>query len=62
MDMPSIRISIGQQTLTLFDDAGRAVRRYAVSTAGNGAGGFLAAIARRVAVTSFVQKLVPRSR
>lgn len=38
MDMPSIRISIGQQTLTLFDDAGRAVRRYAVSTAGNGAG------------------------
>ena len=38
METPGIRISIGQQTLTLFDDAGRAVRRYAVSTAGNGAG------------------------
>ena len=38
MGMPGIRISIGQQTLTLFDDEGRAVRHYAVSTAGNGAG------------------------
>jgi lipoprotein-anchoring transpeptidase ErfK/SrfK len=34
----SIRISIGEQTLTLFDEAGQVLRRYAVSTASNGAG------------------------
>lgn len=33
-----IEISIGQQTLTLFDESDRVVRRYAVSTASNGAG------------------------
>lgn len=33
-----IRISIGEQSLTLFDEAGRVLRRYAVSTASNGAG------------------------
>ena len=33
-----IEISIGQQTLTLFDESDRVVRRYAVSTASKGAG------------------------
>lgn len=33
-----IEISIPRQTLDLLDDAGRLVRRYAVSTAANGAG------------------------
>ncbi len=36
--MPRIDISIGAQRLTLFDDEGRELRRYAVSTARNGAG------------------------
>lgn len=34
----SIHISIAGQTLTLYDDGGRAVRRYPVSTAARGAG------------------------
>ena len=38
MAKPSIRISIGEQALALFDETGQLVRRYAVSTAGNGAG------------------------
>lgn len=33
-----ILISIGEQSLTLFDEAGQVLRRYAVSTASNGAG------------------------
>ena len=33
-----IRISIGEQSLTLLDDSGAVLRRYAVSTASNGAG------------------------
>jgi lipoprotein-anchoring transpeptidase ErfK/SrfK len=36
--VPRIRVSIPDQTLTLADDAGRAVRTYLVSTATNGAG------------------------
>ena len=36
--MPRIRVSIPDQTLTLADDQGRALRTYAVSTASNGAG------------------------
>jgi L,D-transpeptidase YbiS len=36
--MPSLRISIPDQTLALVDDVGRTVRRYAVSTATNGPG------------------------
>ena len=36
--MPSLRVSIPEQTLALLDDAGRTVRRYAVSTATNGPG------------------------
>ena len=38
MKKQSIRISITEQILTLFDEAGQVVRRYAVSTASNGAG------------------------
>jgi hypothetical protein len=34
----SIRISIGEQTLTLFNEIGEVLRRYSVSTASNGAG------------------------
>lgn len=33
-----IDVSLAAQTLTLFDDAGRELRRYAVSTAAKGAG------------------------
>jgi lipoprotein-anchoring transpeptidase ErfK/SrfK len=33
-----IEISISEQTLTLFDDSGKQVNRYAVSTAANGVG------------------------
>ena len=33
-----IRVSLACQTLTLFDDAGQALRRYPVSTASKGAG------------------------
>jgi hypothetical protein len=33
-----IKISIGEQSLTLFDAAGEVLRRYSVSTASNGAG------------------------
>jgi lipoprotein-anchoring transpeptidase ErfK/SrfK len=36
--VPRIAISIPDQTLTLEDDGGRALRRYTVSTARNGAG------------------------
>jgi lipoprotein-anchoring transpeptidase ErfK/SrfK len=36
--MPSLRISIAAQSLTLFDDAGNAVLRYPISTARNGPG------------------------
>lgn len=36
--MPRIRVSIPDQTLTLADDQGRALRTYSVSTATNGAG------------------------
>jgi lipoprotein-anchoring transpeptidase ErfK/SrfK len=36
--MPKIEISIARQSLTLFDDEGRALRRYEVSTSKNGAG------------------------
>ena len=36
--MPSIRISIAAQSLTLFDDAGTALLSYPVSTARNGPG------------------------
>lgn len=36
--MAHIEISLGQQSLELFDDAGRTIRKYAVSTAKNGAG------------------------
>lgn len=36
--MPRIEISIADQRLTLFDDEGRAIRRYDVSTSRNGAG------------------------
>ncbi len=36
--MPRIEISIGDQRLTLFDDEGRELRRYSVSTARSGAG------------------------
>ena len=36
--MPKIEISIPAQTLALLDDGGREFRRYAVSTARNGAG------------------------
>ena len=36
--MPSIRISLPAQTLDLFDDSGKLVRSYAVSTSKNGAG------------------------
>lgn len=36
--MPKIEISIARQCLTLFDGAGREIRRYEVSTARNGAG------------------------
>lgn len=34
----NIIVNIGRQTLTLFDDAGRELRRYTVSTGLNGAG------------------------
>lgn len=37
-EVPRIRVSIPDQTLTLADDAGRAIRTYVVSTAANGAG------------------------
>ncbi len=33
-----IRVSIAEQSLTLFDERGQEVRRYVVSTASNGAG------------------------
>ncbi len=33
-----IEVSLGRQTLTLFDDAGRVIRVYPVSTAANGPG------------------------
>jgi len=36
--MTAISVSIPDQTLTLFDDAGRVVREYPVSTARNGPG------------------------
>jgi lipoprotein-anchoring transpeptidase ErfK/SrfK len=36
--MPRIEISIARQCLTLFDDGGRALRRYDVSCSKNGAG------------------------
>ena len=36
--MPRIRVSIPEQTLTLADDQGGALRAYAVSTASNGVG------------------------
>jgi len=36
--MPRIRISLPAQTLDLFDDSGKQVRSYLVSTAKNGAG------------------------
>lgn len=36
--MPRIRISVPKQTLQLFDDAGRLLRQYAVSTSKNGVG------------------------
>lgn len=36
--MPRIEISIARQCLTLFDDEGRALRHYDVSTAKNGPG------------------------
>ena len=36
--MPRIRVSIPDQTLTLADDQGKALRTYSVSTATNGAG------------------------
>ncbi len=36
--MPRIEVSIPEQTLTLFDDAGRVLRKYLVSTAAKGAG------------------------
>jgi len=36
--MPRIEISIARQCLTLFDDQGRVIRSYAVSTSRNGAG------------------------
>ncbi len=36
--MSRIEISIARQCLTVFDDGGRALRRYDVSTAKNGAG------------------------
>jgi lipoprotein-anchoring transpeptidase ErfK/SrfK len=36
--VPRVEVSIPAQTLTLFDDAGRIVRRYLVSTAANGPG------------------------
>ena len=36
--MPRIEISIPDQRLTLFDDGGRALRRYDVSSSRNGAG------------------------
>ena len=36
--MPGIRISLPAQTLELFDDSGKLLRRYSVSTAKNGPG------------------------
>lgn len=36
--MPRIEISIARQSLTLFDDEGRALRQYDVSTSRNGPG------------------------
>jgi lipoprotein-anchoring transpeptidase ErfK/SrfK len=36
--MPRIEVSIARQRLTLFDDEGRELRSYAVSTSRNGAG------------------------
>ena len=36
--MPRIEISIARQRLTVFDDGGRALRRYDVSCSKNGAG------------------------
>lgn len=36
--MPRIEVSIPAQTLTLFDEAGRVLRKYLVSTAARGAG------------------------
>ncbi len=36
--MPRIRINIQTQELELFDDSGSIIKRYAVSTASNGAG------------------------
>ena len=36
--MPRIEISIARQQLTVFDDGGRALRRYDVSSSKNGAG------------------------
>lgn len=36
--MPRLRVSLPTQTLELLDDAGRALRRYSVSTSRNGAG------------------------
>lgn len=36
--MPGIRVSIAAQSLTLFDDAGKTVLRYPISTARNGPG------------------------
>ena len=36
--MPRIEVSLARQTLKLFDDAGRLLREYAVSTSKNGAG------------------------
>jgi lipoprotein-anchoring transpeptidase ErfK/SrfK len=36
--MPRIEISIAHQRLTVFDDGGRALRRYDVSSSKNGAG------------------------
>jgi L,D-transpeptidase YbiS len=36
--VPRIEVSIPDQTLTLFDDAGRVLREYFVSTAAKGAG------------------------
>ena len=36
--MPQVRVNLRRQSLELFDDAGRLVKEYAVSTSKNGAG------------------------
>ncbi len=58
-DMPHIRISLRGQILEMFDDMGKRVRSYAVSTAKNGPGGLKGGFCTRAASTSSAPRSAP---